>query len=58
MKADGIKIIAASEAFVDQVRQATAHIESGWVETANGLGVDGVQVMADMRAEIAKLAAE
>lgn len=58
MQADGIKIIAASEAFVDQVRQATAHIESGWVETANGLGVDGVQVMADMRAEIASLAAE
>lgn len=56
MKADGIEIIAASAAFVEQIKGATAHIESSWIETANGLGVDGAQVMADMRAEITSLA--
>jgi TRAP-type C4-dicarboxylate transport system substrate-binding protein len=54
----GIATIIASDAFVAEIKAATAHLESDWIATANGLGVDGVAVMADLRAEIAKVAAE
>ena len=58
MDAIGIKSIKASDAFVAEIVAATAHLESEWVDTANGLGIDGKAVMADLRAEIAKVAAE
>ena len=41
-----------------EIKAATSHLEADWIATANGLGVDGVAVMADLRAEIAKVAAE
>ena len=58
MDAAGIESINASEAFVAEIKAATNHLESDWIATANGLGVDGAAVMADLRAEIAKVAAE
>ena len=58
MDAAGIETINASDAFVAEIQAATNHLEADWIATANGLGVDGAAVMADLRAEIAKVAAE
>ena len=58
MDAAGIETIAASDAFIAEVKAATAHLESDWIATANGLGVDGTAAMADLRAEIAAQAAK
>jgi TRAP-type C4-dicarboxylate transport system substrate-binding protein len=58
MDAAGIATINASDAFVAEIKAATSHLEADWIATANGLGVDGAAVMADLRAEIAKVAAE
>ena len=58
MDAAGIESINASDAFVAEIKAATNHLESDWIATANGLGVDGAAVMADLRTEIAKVAAE
>ena len=54
----GIATITADANFIAEIKAATGHLESDWVATANSLGVDGAAVMADLRAEIAKVAAE
>jgi len=54
----GIQSIVASDEFVAEIAAATAHLEADWVAKADALGVDGAAVMADLRAEIAKVAAE
>jgi TRAP-type C4-dicarboxylate transport system substrate-binding protein len=54
----GIATVTADANFIAEIKAATGHLESEWVAKAIGLGVDGAAVMADLRAEIAKVAAE
>ena len=57
MKADGVEVIDASDDLVNQIRARTATIEDNWIGEVKGKGVDGAKVMAELRAEIAKVAA-
>ncbi len=55
MKAAGIAITTANQAMVDEIRKDTAPIEAAWINKVTAMGIDGVQVMKDLRAEIAKI---
>ena len=55
MKADGVEVITASEELVNEIKAAVSHIEADWIEQVNAKGVDGAQVMADLRAEVASM---
>ena len=57
MKADGVEVIDAPAGLVAQIKERTAGLESAWAGDAKTKGVDGAKVMADLRAEIAKVAA-
>ncbi len=59
MKADGVEVIDATPDLVTQIRARTASLEDKWIGEvkAKGNGIDGAKVMADLRAEIAKVAA-
>ncbi|MDP6166156.1 MAG: TRAP transporter substrate-binding protein [Gammaproteobacteria bacterium] len=58
MDAAGIKTQKASAAMVKEVRDITKHVEANWIETANGLGVDGKAALYDLRSEIAAQSAK
>lgn len=57
MKADGVQVIDATDDLVNQIRARTASLEDKWIGEAKAKGVDGAKVMADLRAEIARVAA-
>jgi len=57
MKADGIQVIDAPSGLVAQIKERTSGIEDAWVSKTKAKGVDGAKVMAELRAEIAKVAA-
>jgi TRAP-type C4-dicarboxylate transport system substrate-binding protein len=54
----GGKITDAPADMVSQIQGWVADIEAEWAEKAAKLGVDGAQVLYDMKTEVAKLAAE
>lgn len=58
MKADGVEIITASDEFVNEIKSKTAPVEAAWVAAVKEKGLDGEKVLEDLRAEIAKVAAE
>ena len=45
----GIKVHQAPQAFVDDVREASAFVTEAWTETAEGLGVDPAAALAHFR---------
>ena len=53
MKEAGVSITAASDGLVDEISAKTGPIEAAWVDAVKERGVDGAQVMKDLRAEIA-----
>ncbi len=53
MQADGVKIITASSALVNEIKSKTSAIEGQWVAAVKAKGVDGAKIMSDLRAEIA-----
>jgi len=55
MKKDGVEVITASDAFVEEIRSATSGIEAKWIEDAKAKGADGAQIMRDLRAEVAAI---
>ena len=55
MKADGVEVITASDEFVQEIKSAVAHIEANWISEVNAKGIDGAQVMKDLRAEVASM---
>ena len=55
MEEAGVNIITASPAMVSEIKSAVSHIEADWVKAAGEKGIDGAQVMKDLRAEIAGL---
>lgn len=56
--AAGGTITDASPEMVSQIQGWVAGIEADWAAKASDLGVDGAQVLFDMKTEVAKLAAE
>lgn len=52
-EAAGTKVIKASAALIQEVRETTKHVEKNWIATANELGVDGAAALYDLRSEIA-----
>jgi len=52
MKADGVNVIDASTEFVDEIKSAVSQIEAQWIEEVDTKGLDGAQIMKDLRAEI------
>ncbi|WP_417680580.1 TRAP transporter substrate-binding protein [Roseibium sp.] len=58
MEADGVQIITASDDLVSAIKDKTSPIEEAWIAEVKEKGLDGAQVMADLRAEIAKVDAE
>lgn len=56
MKADGVKMTTASDALIAEIAAKTAPIEAGWITAVTAKGLDGAQVMKELRAEIAKAA--
>ncbi|WP_346909794.1 TRAP transporter substrate-binding protein [uncultured Roseibium sp.] len=57
MNADGVAIITASDDLVAAIKEKTDPIEAAWIAEVKEKGLDGAQVMADLRAEIAKVEA-
>jgi TRAP-type C4-dicarboxylate transport system substrate-binding protein len=55
MEKDGVQITNASDALIKDIRSKTAAIEADWINKVTAKGVDGVQALKDLRAEIAKL---
>jgi TRAP-type C4-dicarboxylate transport system substrate-binding protein len=53
----GVPIIAASPAFVAEIKARTAKLEEAWAVKAKAKGLDGTAALAALRAEIAKVAA-
>ncbi|MBD1548110.1 TRAP transporter substrate-binding protein [Roseibium aggregatum] len=58
MEADGVEITTASDDFVAAIKAKTDPIEAAWIAEVTEKGLDGAKVMADLRAEIAKVEAE
>ena len=52
MKADGVKVITASPALVSEIKSRTSGVESKWIASLKGKGIDGAKIMSDLRAEI------
>ncbi|MBF0280489.1 MAG: TRAP transporter substrate-binding protein [SAR324 cluster bacterium] len=50
-KDDGATITMASDSFVEEIKNATSHIEADWVKKVNSKGIDGAAVMAMLRQE-------
>jgi TRAP-type C4-dicarboxylate transport system substrate-binding protein len=57
MKEDGVVISTAPPAMVAEIKAKTAPIEQAWVAEVKAKGIDGAALMADLRTEIAKVAA-
>ncbi|NKB76452.1 MAG: ABC transporter substrate-binding protein [Gammaproteobacteria bacterium] len=55
MKADGVEVITASDEFVQEIKSAVAQIEADWIAEVGAKGVDGAQIMKDLRAEVASM---
>ena len=58
MQDAGIKIVKGSATLIQDVRQATKHVEQNWIATANESGVDGKAALYDLRSIIAEEAAK
>lgn len=52
MKADGVEVINATATLITEIKAKTASIEAGWVADMKKKGIDGAQIMSDLRAEI------
>lgn len=57
MKANGVEMITADDAFLKEIGARTKALEEAWYQEAKGMGVDGEAVMQALRAEIKKVAA-
>ena len=58
MKADGVQIQTASSALMAEIKAKGDPIEQAWVDDVKEkTGLDGAKIMADLRAEIANVAA-
>jgi TRAP-type C4-dicarboxylate transport system substrate-binding protein len=57
MKKVGIRIDEASPELVKGVRERIKPLEDKWIKAASAKGVDGAKVLAEFRAEVARLAA-
>ena len=55
MKADGVNIIDASPELVSEIESAVSQIEADWISEVDAKGLDGAQIMQDLRAEIASM---
>ena len=53
MKEAGVEVIMASDDLVAEIKAKTDVIEAAWVDAVKEKGIDGAQVMKDLRAEIA-----
>ena len=55
----GFKLIhdGAAEAYLllAEIKAAVSHIEAEWIEAVSAKGIDGAQVMKDLRAEVASM---
>lgn len=56
MKADGVKVITASDALLAEISAKTAPIEADWVSAVTAKGLDGTMLMKELRDEIANVA--
>jgi len=56
--ASGGQLIDASPEVVSQIQGWVSDIEAGWSDKVSKLGLDGAQILYDMKTEVAKLAAE
>lgn len=56
--AAGGELIDASPEMVSQIQGWVADVEAGWADKVSKLGLDGAQILYDMKTEVAKLAAE
>lgn len=57
MEADGVAIITASDALMNEIKEKAGPIEAAWVKDVTAKGLDGAKVLEELRAEIAKVAA-
>ncbi|MFY0633326.1 MAG: TRAP transporter substrate-binding protein [Vannielia sp.] len=57
MKADGVEIIEADEAFMTEFRDTTAPLHEAWIAAATDKGVDGQAAFDFFRAQTAELEA-
>lgn len=58
MKEKGIRITAAPDAFVDEVRSRVSPLEQAWAEEVKAkYGLDGLKIVEEMRAEAKKIEA-
>ncbi len=57
LKEAGGQVHTASPEMVAEIKQRVGDVEGNWVKSVAKLGIDGKQVMADLRAEIKKLEA-
>lgn len=55
LAARNIEVITASPAFMQALKAKTAAIEAEWIKKANAKEIDGAKVLAEFRAEIAKV---
>lgn len=55
MEEAGIALVTASDSLVADIKDKTAAVEAAWVADVKAKGLDGEAVMADLRAEIAKV---
>ena len=51
----GGKITAAPQPMIDEIQSYVSSVEAGWSKKAAEFGVNGADVLAEMRAEIKKL---
>lgn len=57
MKEAGIELIPATDKLIGEIKSISDPLEAAWAEKASAKGVDGAQVMSDLRAEIKNVAA-
>ena len=50
-----LRSLPASAAMVNEIKAATSHIEADWIKAVSAKGVNGAQVMKDLRAEVASI---
>lgn len=51
MKADGVELIVADDAFVASIKDTIGFFENDWIKEANSLNVDGAAALEMMRSE-------
>ncbi len=56
LKARNVAVSIASAGFVRALQAKTAGLEANWIKQANAKGIDGAKVLAEFRAEVAKVA--